>query len=193
MTALPLVSSSAQQSGVGQNPPSSDKEQGQTDTPSPRHTRLFRSQHEKQQNNRIREALAPSSLVSLSRLPLPQALGSDLTSLEAEGDENSLFGRSWGGAGQSMCSSCSQASQQPWRVPPLAYISPARDPGDPPGPADFCTSLALFSASLAPAPGNLPFLPGWPALQTQEDLAFGDYQSQTAICPGKGSDPFRAS
>ena len=108
-------------------------------------------------------------------------------------DENSLFGRSWGGAGQSMCSSCSQASQQPWRVPPLAYISPARDPGDPPGPADFCTSLALFSASLAPAPGNLPFLPGWPALQTQEDLAFRDYQSQTAICPGKGSDPFRAS
>ena len=141
--------------------------------PLTRDTRLFRSQQEKLQNNRIREAVAPSSLGSPSRLPLPRALGSDLTSPEAEGDENSLFGRSCvGGGGQSMCSSCSQASQQPWRVLPLAHISPARDPGDPPGPADFCTSLALFSASLAPGPGSLPFLPGWPALQTQEDLAF---------------------
>lgn len=47
------------------------------------------------------ESTAPSSPSPSPCLPLPQAVSSDLTSLEAEGDENSLFGRLRGGAGRS--------------------------------------------------------------------------------------------
>lgn len=120
------------------------------------------------------KSIAPGSL-SPPCLPLPQAVSSDLTSLETEGDENSLFGRLWGGAGHG---AVLQLQPQP---PPCTHLSPPRDPGDRPGSADCSTSSALFSGSLARASGILPFLPAWPALQNQKDLTFRDHQGQTAI------------
>lgn len=68
--------------------------------------------------------------------------------------------------------------------------APPRDPGEPPGPADFRTPLVFLWLRLLE---TLPFLPAWPALQNQKDLAFGEHQGQTATGPGKGSDLFRAS
>lgn len=87
----------------------------QTDTPIRR-----------QQSSRIRKAqpqtacLLPSPLPSL---PRPQALSSDLTSLEAEGEENSLFGRSGGGAGRSNALQLQPASAASGVPPP--HICPA--------------------------------------------------------------------
>ena len=116
--------------------------------PLSRDTRLFRSQQEKLQNNRIREAVAPSSLGSPSRLPLPRALGSDLTSPEAEGDENSLFGRScvWGGGGRA----CAPAAA---RLPSSLGGSHPLHTSLPPGTLEI---LQAQLTSVPPWPSSVP-------------------------------------
>ena len=68
----------------------------------------------------------PGVLLLASRCPRPSALTSPLWRLRVM--RTVCLAGLWGGAGQSMCSSCSQASERPRRVPPLAHISPAPGP-----------------------------------------------------------------
>lgn len=121
--------------------------------------------------------------------PLPQALSSDLTSLEAAGDENSLFGRSVGRGGAEHVLQLQPGLRAASAGPtPCTHLSRPRTlellqaqlTSVPPWPSSVLLWLQLLEA--------LPFLPAWPTLQNQEDLAFRDHQGQTAICPGKGSD-----
>lgn len=116
--------------GEGQNPPppSSDERQGQTrgfqaarqmPPPLPPPPISFSGgSEETAQQGQDEESTASSSLSPSPCLPLLQAVRSDLTSLEAEGDENSLFGRLWEGRGAVMGSS---------RLPglPAGSLSPA--------------------------------------------------------------------
>lgn len=152
----------------------------QTDTPIRRHV--------EQQNSRVRKAQPQTACLlpaSLPPLPQPQALSSDLTSLEAEGEENSLFGRSGGGAGQSNALQLQPGLRAAPVGPTPAHICPAPGSWRCSRPGGVWRFLSPFNASLAPAPGSSTLPPSLAALQSQKDLAFRDHWSQTAICPGE--------
>lgn len=73
-----------------------------------------------------KHSLKPPGVLLAPRCPRPSALTSPLWRLRVM--RTVCLAGLWGGAGQSMCSSCSQASERPRRVPPLAHISPAPGP-----------------------------------------------------------------
>lgn len=114
---------------------------------------------------RPRRRTAQPHTASVLAAPAAPALCSDLPSLEAEGDENSLCGRPRGGLGQSDALQLRQGLAAASGLPPSAHISPARGSGGPlgladcrapPGPPQHFSGSAPESCTLPPSLASLP-------------------------------------